>query len=378
MPSPEVSRPTHETAGARRVVVGGPRLALAHPANDTIATVDIDGVPVTTGVLAAPPPQFRRGAPDSAHQLLLRVRAFACNYRDKSLMRLAAQRLADDRFYAVGSEFVADVVAVGRHVSRVLVGDRVIGDNDYPGPRQGAGPSARRPGIPTDHASREYLTLPESAVALIPSMMPDHTAAAFSLGAQTAYNMVAKADVAPGMPVLVTAACSTTSLCLTRVLAARGADVTAVTSATERGALLRQIGARTVHAADSDALRAQAREVGGFDCIFDPFLDLHLSWTMPLAAQHARYVTCGVRSADAVGGGERYASALETAVIRNVQIIGSCLGTTADLRDALADYAAGDYDVIVDSVFRGANAGPFLHRTFSDRQRVGKAVFVYD
>lgn len=373
------SRDTHPPAdSARRVVVGGPNLALAHPTNDSIATVDIDGVPVTTGVVAAASPDFDRAAPESAYQVLLRVRAFACNYRDKALMRLAAQRLADARFYAVGSEFVADVVAVGHRVTRVAVGDRVIGDNDYPGPLDGFGPRARRPGIPTDHASREFLTLPETAVAPIPSMMPDQVAAAFSLGAQTAYNMVAKAGISPGMPVLVTAACSSTSLCLLRVLAARGADIVAVTTSTSRQALLRAAGARAVHPIDSEALRREAHEVGGFDCVFDPFLDAHMPWAMPLVAQHARYLTCGVRSAGAVGAGERYASALEMAVIKNVQIIGSCLGTTADLHDALADYAAGDYDVIVDSVFRGADAGPFLRRTFSDRQRVGKAVFAYD
>jgi NADPH:quinone reductase-like Zn-dependent oxidoreductase len=341
---------------ARGVAISGLEAGNTHrPA------LEIDGSRVTCGVRAVARPVFDPSAERYARHVLLRVRAFSCNFLDRSVIRRAAAHLDGDRFFVIGSELVADVIATGRDVASVAAGDRVIGDNNYPGS-----------GIPTSHASREYLVLPETAVARIPPAMPDAVAAAFSLGAQTAYSMVAKAGVSAGTRVLVTAASSCTSLAVLRVLRERGAHITATTTSAGRDDVLRNAGAQVLRPPGHETL-------GGFECVFDPFLDAHIAWAMPLVAPGGRYVTCGVRTTKAARAGDSYADALEMAVVKNVHLIGNCLGTTADLRTALADYAAGAYDVRLDSVFRGEESvAPFLDRTFNDPGRLGKTVFVYD
>jgi NADPH:quinone reductase-like Zn-dependent oxidoreductase len=358
-------------ATCRGLVIGAPDL--------DAEAIEIDGTRLSCGIQSVPRPLFDPDAAVFARHVLVRVRAFSCNFLDRAVIRRAATHLTGGRYYVIGSEFVGDVLAVGSAVTMVGAGDRVIADNDYPG-------SSDRCGIPSRQASREYLVLREETVIAVPHAMPDTVAAAFGVGAQTAYAMVARADVTSASHVLVTAASSHTSLCLIRALHARGTDVVAATSSGLREDIARAVGARAVVRIGSDAegraghdvLRRIAIAAGGFDCVFDPFLDANMPWAMPLVAHRARYITCGVRTGQATGAGDEYATALEAMIVRNVELIGNCLGSTADLRTAMADYAAGEYDIVIDSVFDGGAAAPFLRRTFVDRGRVGKAVFRYD
>lgn len=65
-------------------------------------------------------------------------------------------------------------------------------------------------------------------------------------------------------------------------------------------------------------------------------------------------------------------------IVKNLTIIGNCIGLTQDLRNALADYSAERLPVVVDSVYQKDDAAPFLRRTFADPDRFGKVVFRYD
>ena len=67
--------------------------------------LEVDGVAVSCGLVGAPMPHFDPASPAHREAMLLRVRAFSCNYRDKAFVRSL-----------IGSEFVADVVAAGRDV----------------------------------------------------------------------------------------------------------------------------------------------------------------------------------------------------------------------------------------------------------------------
>ena len=63
--------------------------------------------------------------------------------------------------------------------------------------------------------------------------------------------------------------------------------------------------------------------------------------------------------------------------MKNVQIIGNCIGLTSDLQQAVTDYVAGDLAVQIDSVCDGGGIGPFLDRTFNAGDRFGKVVYRY-
>jgi hypothetical protein len=64
--------------------------------------------------------------------------------------------------------------------------------------------------------------------------------------------------------------------------------------------------------------------------------------------------------------------------MNNLHLIGNCLGSQADLDQAIADYQSGNFDILVDSVFSGNQIGEFLERTYSHPDRFGKVVYQYD
>ena len=101
------------------------------------------------------------------------------------------------------------------------------------------------------------------------------------------------------------------------------------------------------------------REIGGFDGVIDPFYDLHLGSVMGLLAAGGRYVTCGLAGQYPAPGRQPsrevpdLRQAIGEAVLKNIRIVGNCLGTTADLQHAIAAYRAGDLSVVIDSVYHG-------------------------
>ena len=84
----------------------------------------IDGSTLLGGLVAARPPDFDPEAQPTS--VLLRTRAVSCNYRDRGLLRQVALRAAPGSFYVIGSEFVGEVLAVGRGVETLAPGDRVV------------------------------------------------------------------------------------------------------------------------------------------------------------------------------------------------------------------------------------------------------------
>jgi NADPH:quinone reductase-like Zn-dependent oxidoreductase len=375
----------------RTVAACSPFVPLLMPSNPSLASVSIDGQPVTFGLIPAREPDFNARLPENSCRVLLRVLAFSCNYRDKgNIYQMLALARAGQRplaHFALGSEFVAEVLAAGEAVTDLRPGDRVISDHHYVDGRRH---SEYREGVPTEHGSRECLVLHRSKVIRIPANMPNEVAAAFGLNAQTAYSVARKLDVGPGANVLVTSAKSNTSLFVIRRLRARDVNVYVTTTAANHDAQFRALGVRAVFHLDRAApdlagqaqLQETARALGGFDGVFDPFLNLHIDGAVDVMRPGGRYVTCGWERHPTTSGAARaapsYARVLETAVARNLHLIGNCLGVTSDLQGALDDHAAGRYPVVLDSVWTGgAEVGRFFERTYAAPDRFGKVVYCY-
>jgi NADPH:quinone reductase-like Zn-dependent oxidoreductase len=113
----------------RTVAVCQPSIRHLYPENASVAVVAIDGRPMTFARLEVPDPVFGPQDPANTQRLLLRVQAFSCNYRDKGNLRQlldwAHQSGRPDVFFVLGSEFAAEVMAVGAAISDLRVGDRV-------------------------------------------------------------------------------------------------------------------------------------------------------------------------------------------------------------------------------------------------------------
>ncbi len=358
---------------------------------EDVAGFELDGRSIPAAFLDVPEPAFDPAGEHRA-SVLVRTLAFSCNYRDGALIHAAHDEAGPGSYYVVGSELAGVVEAVGADVTAVQEGDRVIADCSY-------GPRTPRPwGIPTNHASRERQVLPATKVFPVPAGMPAAEAAAFAIGGQTAAAMARRAQVGPEDQVLVTSGRSNTSLFCIGVLAALGCDVSVLTTSPGLEAQLLQRGASRVFVTPRKItqpgqlaeLGAYAQSCGGFTAALDPFVDVHAAVLLPLLAMEGRLVTCGARRGAVREPGEspgmssrRLEDALSPLIVKQLSIIGNCLGTSRDLATALEWWAQDRLPVPLDTVTGGGTpsdadaAQTFLSRTFTSADRFGKVVHVY-
>ena len=369
----------------RNVAICGSEVKAMFPGNRSIRTVAIKGVPVTCGLIVSEAPLFDPRADENRFKVLVKTRAFSCNYRDLSFIFAAMRNGPPNSFLAAGSDFVGEVVEVGSQAHRFKTGDRVIADNRYTMSNEAQSPD----GVLTSRASKEYQIFPEAKLIGIPSSMPDEVAAAFSIGAQTAYSMIRKLDPVPGANVLVTSARSNTALFAINALKKHNVNIYAMTTSADMTTFLHAMGVKEVlelhQAFGKERVKFVASSIGGFNCVIDPFFDLHLEEIIDCLAPNGRYITCGLyQQYQRLAGIElpNHAPAMNkillAALVKNLQIIGNCLGTTQDLRTALDDYAAGCFSVVVDEVFAEDKIDAFFHKTFNASNRIGKVVYKYN
>lgn len=372
----------------RSIAICGSKVQNLLPRNRSISTVEIKGIPVICGLITTEGPLFDPEADDNKFKVLVRIKAFSCNYRDLSLIFAAMTKGAENSFFPAGSDFVGEVLEVGSEVTSVKAGDRVIADNSY----YMSASSKVSDGVLTNTASKEYQIFPASKLLKIPDSMPDEIAGAFSIGAQTAYSMVRKLELAEGTNVLVTSARSNTSLFAINALAKYKVNIYATTTAIEFDETLREAGVKEVIAVDQSSetyagnehLMAVAVKVGGFDSVIDPFFDLHIGKIIDFIAPDGKYITCGLNDQYQGLVGQQAPNhcvdmrkVLLTVLTKNLRIIGSCLGMSDDLKEAVSDYSSGLYRVVLDRIYSGDEVGPFFYRTFSEKRRFGKVVYKY-
>lgn len=353
---------------------------------ESSATVDMHGIPVTIGVVETPDARFEPKAPHRANQVFVRVKAISCSYRDQSVILAAALKDIGDDITPIGTEFVADVMAVGSDVTRVKAGDRVIPVSYFPDrPSEWRTPTQASFGLPTQNAARELSVFHQDELVRVPASMPDDVAASFTTCPQTAYAMIRRADVSAGTKVLVTAPRSSTSLSLISALAALGAEIYAVGTSDRHEGRLRELGVRDLLVADPRAPEISLGRLPEPDCVFDVYADLYFPHAIRWLAPGGVYVTCGVvdqYQRTLLGTRESNVStdlteAFGRIVGKNLSILGSCLGMPSDLERAVADCDAGTFLSVVDSTFAGRQIGEYLQRSFVDPDRFGKVVYSF-
>jgi NADPH:quinone reductase-like Zn-dependent oxidoreductase len=353
-------------------------------------TVHVRELPVTCGIVCTRPPAFDRTGEKDRSSVVVRVRAFSCNYRDQALILAASASPRENSFYVIGSDFVGEVIERGAEVVDLEIGDRVIGNNAYVG---NTFEDARAPqGILSNHASAEFQIVPAERLLKIPRGMPDPIAASFSINAQTAYSMIRKLGVSSGDNVLVMAARSNTSLFVINALRNQMVNTYAMTTSVGYEDQLHALGVKEVLHIDRKRsslsgyaqIAETVRSIRGFSYVIDPFYDINLPSAVTVLAAGGKYISCGLLHQYAHPSAEpdettapALQDALSFSISNNLQILFNCLGTTGDLRQAIEDYSTGNFEVVVDSVHTGDDVGRFVSRSFDAPDRFGKVVFQY-
>jgi len=343
-----------------------------------IAQIELNSVPILAGLLKTEDIDFDPDLPENRQQVLVRKIAFSCNYRDQGLMLRAAPYVKGDRYYVIGSEFVGEVVAVGAEVTNLQIGDRVIGDNQYPH----SGVVGILPGIPTNQASKEYQVFHQVKLLKIPPQMPDEIAAGFSIGAQTTYSMIRKLNIQPGSNILVTAGKSNTSLFAIAALQKYQVNVYVTSTSWGFADKFSDLGVKQFIPVNLNTEKLIPPEIPGFDCIIDPFFDLHIGKLINNLVDGGRYITCGLYhqffDPSFEYRGLTLSEIMTTVLVKNLQIIGNCIGQTEDLANAVQDYLNGQLPVAIDSVWSDTQISEFFTRTYHAKDRFGKVVYRYN
>ena len=205
------------------------------------------GPPESISVCEMPAPAVGAG------QVRVRVGAAAVNFPD--VLFIADQyQLSVPVPFVPGSEFAGVVAEVGAGVSGVSVGDRVMGTT-------------------TAGAFAEEVVVPASSVSLVPSGVPDASAAAFGVAHRTAYHVLRSvARVRPGERLVVLGAGGGVGLAAVQLGTLLGASVTAVASSEAKLAVATAHGAVAVLNHKSGDLRQMLRGAfpDGVDVVVDP------------------------------------------------------------------------------------------------------------
>jgi len=357
------------------------------PNDPAFGVFNLKGVDIGCNLFEDTIPQFSPNSREHNKGVLLRKLAFSCNYRDINLMHSiseAAQREKTDVFCGIGSEFVAEIIEIGAEVKGLKVGDRVIADNAYPNSDN----LKLLPGVPTNEASILYQILHYQKLLKIPNSIPTEVAAGMSIGCQTSYGMVRRAAPKKDDNILVTSARSNTSLFIIGALKAQGFEnIYALSSSTKNNARLKAMGVKEIIKVDynnpqlfedPDIIYSTINSKNGIDIVFDPFIDTYLFTLSKYLNIGAKYLTCGVQIYDSEAVSKNVLIRfLASMVLRNISIIGHCLGSSDDLKRALNDLEKGKLHIPIDSSFSKNHVCAFFEKTYLSKEKFGKVIYKY-
>lgn len=347
-----------------------------------LGAVEFGTTKVHLGEVELGQPEFDVNSPNNEDYLLLKVNSFSCNYRDKALLLCNYQKIMEvERFFLpFGSEFSAEVIAVGSGVSEFRVGDKVMGNCAYPNNDS----SGVLPGVVTNFASLGWQRIHKRKLIKIPYGLDDTAASCFSLGAQTAAGMIRRSGIltTKGNP-LVMSGRSATSLFVIQQLIAYGYKPFVLTTSNWTQEEKDKICPAEVRVINKE-LRYEDILRSGITHIFDPFFDMNLDLAMKCIKMDGTYVTCGIRDQHPIISEETPKTvepivriALSQAIIKNVTLKGNCLGGTEDLEKAIDLFYKKGCAPIIDKVYTVEQGLDFVKNTFFNRRKFGKMVLCY-
>lgn len=315
-------------------------------------------------------------------EVRIRVHAVALNHID-----LWARRgLPHFRYefpHRLGADVAGVVEAVGPGAMGAKVGDEVLVN---PGLSCGACEKCllgtdvfcrnyRILGENTQGGYTRHFVVPDANLLPKPSRLSFEEAAALPLCFLTAWQMVVeKAKVKAGQTILVQAAGSGVSSAAIQIAKMLGARVITTTSTEEKAKRARELGADDVIDYTKQDFVAEVKKLTskrGVDAVIEHVGGEVFAKSILAAAWGGRVVTCGATT------GFTPEIDLRHVFFRQVELLGSTMGSKGDLFDILRHVEAGRLRPVVDRVMPLWEAVE-AHRLLEDRKVFGKIVLKVD
>jgi len=319
-----------------------------------------------------PPPQIR------ANEVLVQVKACALNHLD-IWARRGLPGIEIPLPNILGNDVAGVVAEVGELVTWVKVGDEVM---VQPGVSCGHCEACLSGndnfcreydiiGYRRDGGYAEFVAVPGVNIVPKPSQLSWEEAAALPLVTVTAWHMlVTRAQVQPGETVLVHAAGSGVGSIAIQVAKLRGARVLTTASSDEKLAHAREIGAdETINYTNSEWPKEVRRltDRKGVDVVVEHTGAATWPGSIASLKPNGRLVTCGATS------GYDAHTDLRQVFYRHLNILGSFMGSKAELLEAMKFVEQGKIRAVVDRVLPLSEARQ-AHELIENRAQFGKIV----
>jgi NADPH:quinone reductase-like Zn-dependent oxidoreductase len=320
----------------------------------------------------APDPVYR------ANEVLVEVRACALNHLDV-WARNGIQGLEIPKPHILGNDIAGVVREAGELVDWVRAGDEVM---LQPGVSCGhcyqclkgqdnLCPSYDILGYRRNGGYAELVAAPGVNVLPRPKGISWEEAAALPLATLTAWHMlVTRANVQPGEDVLIHAAGSGVGSIGIQIAKLRGARIIATAGSDEKLRKARELGAdETVDYTNADWPKEVRRLTGkaGVDVVFEHTGASTWPGSVVSLKPNGRLVTCGATS------GYDARTDLRHVFYRHLSLLGSFMGSKAELIEALKFVERGQIKAVVDRVLPLSDARQ-AHELMEDRAQFGKIV----
>jgi NADPH:quinone reductase-like Zn-dependent oxidoreductase len=330
------------------------------------------GAPEVLKYTDAPDPVLR------ANEILVRVRACALNHLDL-WVRQGIPGVPIPLPHIPGSDISGEVAQVGPEVSTARAGQKVV---LVPGVSCGKCPAClsgldnrcrqfTNLGYMIDGGCAEFVRVPEVNCLPYPENLSFEEAASIPLVFQTAWHMlIARAELQPGEDVLILGAGSGVGSAAIQIAKFFGARVIATAGSDEKLAKARQLGADHLIHHKTQKIRDEVRRITskrGVDVVFEHVGTATWDDSLASLAPSGRLVTCGATT------GYEARVDLRFLFSRQLSLLGSYMGTKAELHTVMKLVAAGRLRPVVDRVFPLAEAAA-AHAYLESGAQFGKVV----
>lgn len=329
------------------------------------------GAPDVLKYVDAPDPVIR------ANEVLLRVKACALNHLDLWVRR-GMPNVPIPLPHIPGSDIAGEIAQIGGEVTAVRVGQKVV-----LAPLVSCGKcaacltgldnrcrQATNLGYMIDGGCAEFVRCPEVNCLAYPENLSWEEAASVPLVFQTAWHMlVTRAELQPGEDVLVLGAGSGVGSAAIQVAKFFGARVIATAGTYEKLQKAKELGADQLINHKTQKIRDEVRRTNkrGVDVVFEHVGTATWEDSLASMAPSGRLVTCGATT------GYDAKVDLRFLFSRQLSLLGSYMGTKAELHTVMKLVAAGRLKPVVDRVFPLAEAAA-AHAYLESGAQFGKVV----